>query len=36
MLAAPAFQSLQELTRASARAVDAQRTPTGSPMAAAS
>jgi len=36
MLAAPAFQSLQELTRASARAADAQRTPTGSSMAAAS
>ena len=36
MLAAPAFQSLQELTRASARAADAQRTPTGSSIAAAS
>src|SRR5438874_7903264 len=36
MLAAPAFQSLQDLTRASARAADAQRTPTGSSIAAAS
>ena len=36
LLAAPAFQSLQELTRASARAADAQRTPTGSSIAAAS
>jgi len=35
LLAAPAFQALQELTRASARAADAQRTPTASSMAAA-
>ncbi|MFL5309632.1 MAG: 4-alpha-glucanotransferase [Myxococcales bacterium] len=35
LLAVPAFESLQELTRASARAADAQGTPTASSMAAA-